>query len=178
MTRTIHHFTSAGYIAQSDVQKDGVHEWLNEIILETIKARPEAPHILDVGKLIFAYDAEAVVSGDQTRHVAEDTASRQVLQAFIPKALAEGELTYEKFREIAMSVQKETGKRGKDLFHPIRVALTGAVSGPELEKLIPIFEQGAKLGLARPVRSSAERLREFVQAAGMGIGSQGPGIED
>jgi glutamyl-tRNA synthetase/nondiscriminating glutamyl-tRNA synthetase len=64
-------------------------------------------------------------------------------------------------------VQRETGKKGKDLFHPIRVALTGAVSGPELEKLIPIFEEGAKLSLplARRVKSVAERLREFAEAA-------------
>jgi hypothetical protein len=42
--------------------------------------------------------------------------------------------------------------------------LTGAVSGPELEKLIPIFEEGAKLSLVRPVRSVAQRLREFAEA--------------
>ncbi|PYV28310.1 MAG: glutamate--tRNA ligase [Acidobacteria bacterium] len=165
VTRTVHHFASAGYIAQSDLQRDGISEWLNKIILQTIKARPEAPHILDVGRLIFAYDAEAVVCSEETRHVAEDAGSRQVLMAFIPKALAEGEMTYEKFREIAKSVQKETGRKGKDLFHPIRVALTGAVSGPELEKLIPIFEEGAKLRLAGPVKSCAERLREFAEAA-------------
>jgi hypothetical protein len=45
------------------------------------------------------------------------------------------------------------------------VALTGAVSGPELEKLIPIFEEGAKLPLARPVKRVAQRLREFAAAA-------------
>jgi glutamyl/glutaminyl-tRNA synthetase len=62
-------------------------------------------------------------------------------------------------------VQKETGNKGKELFHPIRIALTSAVSGPELEKLIPIFEAGSKLPLARHVKSVAERLREFAVAA-------------
>ena len=99
--------------------------------------------------------------------MAQDTASREVLAAFIPKVLAEGSLTYERFREIAKSVQKETGKKGKDLFHPIRVAVTGAVSGPELEKLIPIFEEGAKLTLAHPVKSTSQRLQEFAEAAGL-----------
>ncbi|HEV2495672.1 MAG TPA: glutamate--tRNA ligase [Terriglobia bacterium] len=118
--------------------------------------------------IVFDYDAARAVSGEETRHVVEDAGSREVLQAFIPKVLALAEpLTYEKFREIAKSVQKETGKKGKDLFHPIRVALTGAVSGPELEKLIPIFEEGSKLGLARPVKSCAERLREFAKAVGI-----------
>jgi nondiscriminating glutamyl-tRNA synthetase len=137
-------------------------------ISETIVAGSARTDLGELRKLIdivFGYSAEATVSGEETRHVVEDPACRQVLTAFIPKALAAGELTYEKFREITKSLQKETGKKGKDLFHPIRVALTGAVSGPELEKLIPIFEEGAKLGLARPVKSCAQRLREFAEAA-------------
>ncbi len=117
------------------------------------------------GQLVFEYDAAAVVSGADTHHVVEETGAREVLRAFVPKVLAESNLTYERFREIAKAVQKETGKKGKDLFHPIRVAVTGAVSGPELEKLLPIFEAGAKLPLARHVKSVAERLREFAAAA-------------
>ena len=53
-------------------------------------------------------------------------AAVEVLKAFIPKVLAESTLTYERFREITKAVQKETGKKGKDLFHPIRMAVTGA----------------------------------------------------
>jgi nondiscriminating glutamyl-tRNA synthetase len=115
--------------------------------------------------LIFEYDAVRIVSGGETRDAAEDLGAREVLHAFIPKILAERELNYERFRAIAKEVQKETGKKGKDLLHPIRVAVTGAVSGPELEKLIPIFEEGAKLPLTKHVKSTAERLREFAQAA-------------
>jgi hypothetical protein len=56
-------------------------------------------------------------------------------------------------------------RKGRDLFHPIHVAITSAVSGPELEKLIPIFEAGPKLPLARHVKSVAERLGELAEAA-------------
>jgi len=83
----------------------------------------------------------------------------------VGELLALEEITYGRFREVARVVEKETGKKGKDLFHPIRVALTGAASGPELEKLIPIFEEGSKLPLARHVKSCQERLREFAAAA-------------
>jgi hypothetical protein len=47
------------------------------------------------------------------------------------------------------------------------VALTGAVSGPELEKLIPIFEAGSKLPLPRHVKSVAERLTVFASGASL-----------
>ena len=88
-----------------------------------------------------------------------------MLNAFIPKVLAQSELSYERFRAVTKEVQSESGKKGRDLLHPIRVAITGAISGPELEKLIPIFEAGSKLPLARHVKSVAERLREFAEAA-------------
>ena len=155
----------AGYVSgPADVP---VLAWLERVLDATLKNLDQVDQLPAGARLIFEYDAASVVNGDETRHVVEDLGAREVLKAFIPKAIEAGELTYECFREIAKSVQKETGKKGKDLFHPIRVALTGAVSGPELEKLIPIFEQGSKLPLARHVKSVAERLREFAAAAGL-----------
>jgi glutamyl-tRNA synthetase/nondiscriminating glutamyl-tRNA synthetase len=118
-----------------------------------------------MGKLIFAYSASAVVSGEELSGVAKDPVSRQILESFISKVLAERELKVERFQEIMKSIEKETGKKGRELFHPVRVALTGAESGPELKKLIPIFEKGAQFSFVRPVKSCAERLREFAAAA-------------
>jgi nondiscriminating glutamyl-tRNA synthetase len=138
--------------------------WLVHVLDAVLKNLDQLSQLPAAVQPIFEYDASKVLAGEETRHVAEDAGAREVLKAFIPKILAEKELTYERFRALAKEVQKETGKKGKDLFHPIRVAVTGAVSGPELEKLIPIFEEGAKLPLARHVKSTAERLREFAAA--------------
>jgi nondiscriminating glutamyl-tRNA synthetase len=141
--------------------------WLERVLDAALKNLDMLSQLPAAVRLIFEYDAASVARGEETRHVVEDVAPREVLKAFIPKVLEVQDLTYERFREIAKAVQKETAKKGKDLFHPIRVALTGAVSGPELEKLIPIFEEGAKLPLARHVKSVSERLREFAAAAGL-----------
>jgi glutamyl-tRNA synthetase/nondiscriminating glutamyl-tRNA synthetase len=121
-----------------------------------LRQLPGAAHI------IFEYDATKAA---QELDLSATPSARAVLNAFIPKVLAQSELSYERFRAVTKEVQKETGKKGRDLFHPIRVAITGAVSGPELEKLIPIFEEGSKLQLRRHVKSVAERLREFAEAA-------------
>lgn len=37
------------------------------------------------------------------------------------------------------AVKNETGKKGRDLFHPLRVALTGKEEGPELKMLLPVL---------------------------------------
>jgi glutamyl-tRNA synthetase/nondiscriminating glutamyl-tRNA synthetase len=160
---SVPYLVTAGYLREPvDAQ---VLAWLERVLDAVLKNLDHLNQLAAKARLVFHYDAAAAVSGAETRHVAEDTSAREVLKIFIPKVLAETHLSYERFREISKSVQKETGKKGKDLFHPLRVALTGAVSGPELEKLIPIFEEGSKLALAHHVKSVAERLREFAAAA-------------
>jgi glutamyl-tRNA synthetase/nondiscriminating glutamyl-tRNA synthetase len=42
-------------------------------------------------------------------------------------------------------VRQTTGLKGRDLFHPIRDALTGAPSGPELDLIVPAIERAAAL---------------------------------
>jgi nondiscriminating glutamyl-tRNA synthetase len=155
----------AGYLAGPC--DEPTFAWLERVLDATLKNLDMLSQLPAAVGLIFDYDAASVASGEETRHVVQDAVAHEVLQAFVPKVLEVRELSYERFREIAKAVQKETGKKGKELFHPIRVALTGAVSGPELEKLIPIFEEGSKLPLARHVKSVSERLREFAAAAGI-----------
>ena len=58
-------------------------------------------------------------------------------------------------------VKAKTGAKGKDLFHPVRIALTGSHSGPEFDKLIPILEEGSQLDLPQHVMSVRERLAAF-----------------
>ena len=54
-------------------------------------------------------------------------------------------------------IKASTGVKGKDLFHPIRIALTGAHSGPEFDKLIPLIEEGALLNLGITQRAGSCR---------------------
>ena len=36
-------------------------------------------------------------------------------------------------------IQTLSGRKGKDLFQPLRYALTGSYSGPDMNKLLPIM---------------------------------------
>jgi glutamyl-tRNA synthetase len=44
-------------------------------------------------------------------------------------------------------VQTATGRKGRPLFHPLRLALTGREDGPELKTLLPLI--GRARALAR-----------------------------
>ena len=43
------------------------------------------------------------------------------------------------FIEIVTKIQKETGIKGKNLFMPLRAALTGRAHGPEIYFLLPVI---------------------------------------
>jgi len=85
---------------------------------------------------------------------------QRVIGAFTARAMAEpGPITGERFKALMNEVKAETGAKGKELFHPVRILLTGAHSGPEFEKIIPLFEDGSALRLG--VKSVAERAAAF-----------------
>ena len=61
-------------------------------------------------------------------------------------------------------VKAETGAKGKELFHPIRLMITGSHSGPDFDKVIPIIEEGSHLDLPKHVLSVRERVEAFAKA--------------
>ncbi len=61
---------------------------------------------------------------------------------FIATALAllpEGEFTRETWKTWTNAVKKETGRKGRGLFMPLRKALTGLPHGPELDVMLPLI---------------------------------------
>jgi glutamyl-tRNA synthetase len=66
---------------------------------------------------------------DELRHSIEET----------------GEITPETYREIAHKVGSRLNVKGKKLYQPIRVAVTGRTTGPELEKVFPVLGRDSLL---------------------------------
>jgi glutamyl/glutaminyl-tRNA synthetase len=71
-----------------------------------------------------------------------------------------GQVTAGEFKAWLNDIKAATGVKGKDLYHPIRIALTGSPSGPDFDKVIPLIEEGAGLGLAIP--TVHDRILQFV----------------
>jgi hypothetical protein len=64
-------------------------------------------------------------------------------------------------------VKVRTEQKGKALFHPIRLVLTGRPEGPELDLAVPAIDRGAELPASagiRAVKGNRERAAEFVRA--------------
>jgi len=91
-----------------------------------------------------------------------------VLAGFISASNA-GELrTEDGYRAAAKRISANTGAKGRELFHPLRVAISGRDSGPELARMIPIIEEGAMQGAQLIVDNIATRLQRVVRDVGNG----------
>lgn len=65
--------------------------------------------------------------------------SRKAFQAIVAKLDELKEVTPDDFKQITKDVANETGVKGKNLFKPLRIALTGSESGPELPLLVNVY---------------------------------------
>jgi glutamyl-tRNA synthetase len=76
--------------------------------------------------------------------------------AFVSKAaelLPQEPWTVDTWRAWTDAVKQSTGKKGKDLFMPLRLALTGVEHGPELKVLLPLIGRDRALRRLRGERA-------------------------
>jgi nondiscriminating glutamyl-tRNA synthetase len=147
----------------------GFREWFLKVIELLAPSVDRLEQFPDRTGLIFRYDAKAALGSPDNAEVLGWKNTEAVITRFTVKIMEDesakaGQLTPECFKQFVNEVKAETGAKGKELFHPIRLIITGSHSGPEFDKLIPILEEGSRLDLPRHVLSVRERVEAFGQA--------------
>ena len=94
---------------------------------------------------LFDYDADRALAGPGAREEMLSDGARAVCGALAEVLAGAPRLDRERFRTAANEVKARTGQKGKALFHPIRVVLTGRSEGPELDLAVPAIDRGAEL---------------------------------
>lgn len=85
------------------------------------------------------YEKQVIIKNDQAQAVLAGEQVPQVLQAMKQKITTAGQLDEDIIKKMLKQLTKELGFGGKKIFMPLRVALTGRTSGPELYQIIPIL---------------------------------------
>lgn len=81
------------------------------------------------------YEAAPELTEEMQGVLSQDT-SKTVLEAYRAKLENAPEDTAEYYKAAIKEVQKETGIKGKDLYMPLRIALIGAMHGPDIGGLV------------------------------------------
>ena len=111
--------------------------------------------------LVFQYDAREIISRGDSPVVLSRYAARDVLRHVARMLLEGAPLTSERFKEIVTALKEGMDLRGRELFHPIRLALAGRAGEGELDRVILLLEEAAALPFAVPVKSARARILEF-----------------
>jgi glutamyl-tRNA synthetase/nondiscriminating glutamyl-tRNA synthetase len=146
-----------------------IESWLARVVELVAPSVDRLDQLPERAALNFTYDAKAAMVAPDNAEVLAWPNTDAVLTRFTVKILEDesakaGKLTPECFKLLVNEVKAETGAKGKELFHPIRIVITGSHSGPEFDKLIPILEDGSRLKLPKHVLSVRERVEDFGRA--------------
>jgi nondiscriminating glutamyl-tRNA synthetase len=109
--------------------------------VDTLADIPARLHVL------FAFDVRtAGASRERVMALANEAGAGAVIAALRDELAAAPRIAdRDAFRAIVDRVKAKSGQKGKALFHPIRVALTGEDAGPELDLAVPAMDRGAEL---------------------------------
>jgi nondiscriminating glutamyl-tRNA synthetase len=127
----------AGYANYSDGDSARVHS-----IIGTIQDNLEK--LSDVTEQAQIFFQRASLD-DEARRVLEDENAKIVIASFRGKLAVIEKVDQETLKSLLNQVKKETGIKGKGLFMPVRVALTGQVHGPDLAAVFEILGKDESL---------------------------------
>jgi nondiscriminating glutamyl-tRNA synthetase len=128
------------------------------------------PHATDRGalaellSLVFHYDAAELMGNIETHVTMSRYAARDVLRQLAWLTLDGGAFTSERFKEIVTALKEKLETRGRELFHPLRLALAGRVGEGELDRVILLVDEAAAIGFAVKLKTVRERALEFCAA--------------
>lgn len=113
--------------------------YLNRVIDTVRDGVSRLSEIPEQAGVFFHFDPEAALREPRIAEALQGPIAIQVLEALRETLLKRESINAQEYPELIKALEKRTGLKGKALLKPIRAALTGKVSGPELRRSIPIL---------------------------------------
>jgi glutamyl-tRNA synthetase/nondiscriminating glutamyl-tRNA synthetase len=163
-------FASAGLLPPRNggwqVMPPVVEAWFGKMLVMLMPAVNQLDELPVKAEFVFRFNPAAARANAENKVILAAESAQKVLAAFSARAVSiSGPVMPEQFKAWMNEIKIETGAKGKDLFHPVRIALTGAHSGPEFDKVIPILEEGSRLELPVHVLGVRERIEQFMSTS-------------
>jgi nondiscriminating glutamyl-tRNA synthetase len=161
---SLRYFIARGYVTR---RTDEAMEFVTAVLPMAVGSVDRLEEIADRLKFLFDFDPMASLARPDVAEVIHAAGAREVIAALAEELQNAGRLDRDAFRAAANRVKQRTSQKGRALFHPIRVALTGEAGGPELDLAVPAIDRGAELprsaGVAL-VMGCRERAEAFARA--------------
>jgi glutamyl-tRNA synthetase/nondiscriminating glutamyl-tRNA synthetase len=160
----LRYFVQRGFVTQ---RTEAAAEFIASLLPMAVGSVDRLEEVPDRLHFLFEFDPARSLAKPDVAAVLHEPRARDVIATLSEELREAGRLDREAFRAAATRVKQRTGQKGRTLFHPIRVALTGEAGGPELDLAVPAIDRGAELpastGVARVV-GCRERADAFATA--------------
>lgn len=131
----IPYLEKAGYIITPLSQQK--YEWV-KMVVDAVREYLACLSEI-TGHVAFFFADMIEVEENEAKEVLVGEQVPAVLAALCEKVAGGGELTHSDVKSVLKEVSKETGAKGKQVFMPVRVALTGSTHGPALDQVMVIL---------------------------------------
>jgi nondiscriminating glutamyl-tRNA synthetase len=161
---SMRYFLERGYVTR---RTDQAADFIASLLPMAVGSVDRLEEIPDRLRFLFEFDAAAALAKPEAAAVLHEPGAKDVILALAEELRDAGRLDRDTFRAAAARVKTRTGQKGRALFHPIRVALTGEGGGPELDLAVPAIDRGAELPASAGVAKIAgcrERAEMFAEA--------------
>jgi len=128
------HLVKSGLVSEN--MTDEERQWVYKLVELYQEQMSFGAEIVELSGLFFK---EELVYDEEAKEILADDTVPEVLSAFLGEVNNLPEFTDTEIKASIKRVQKETGHKGKKLFMPIRVAVTGQAHGPDLPKAIALL---------------------------------------
>jgi hypothetical protein len=112
-------------------------------------------------ELVFRYEAREILDSTDAQIVLGRAGARTVIRELGREVLAGSAVDSDRLKEIFERLKERTGYRGRELFHPLRLALAGRAGEGELDRVILLLDDAARLPFGARVKGTHERMLEF-----------------
>ncbi|MDM5318522.1 glutamate--tRNA ligase [Bacillus altitudinis] len=131
---TLPHLQKAGKV--SEQLSDEENTWVRKLIALYHEQLSYGAEIVELTELFFK---EQIEYNQEAKEVLAEEQVPEVMVSFAGQLERLESFTPDEIKAAIKAVQKETGHKGKKLFMPIRVAVTGQTHGPELPQSIELL---------------------------------------
>jgi nondiscriminating glutamyl-tRNA synthetase len=136
------------FLVQAGYKTDAIDaKWFNQVI-ELVKT--ELTILAEIGSHISIFFDEKYEITEEARKILDNEKARKVIIAFNEYLKIAQDNLQELYPSAIKYAKEKTGAKGKELFMPIRAALTGKVHGPELDKVFAILGKDNTLNRLNP----------------------------
>ena len=157
------YFLAQGWLPATENTE--VDAWFQQMLALFLPAVDQLDQLPEKARFLFSFDPAAAMANEENAAVLATPSARKVLEEFTARiAVLAAPVTPETFKTVINEVKTAAGAKGKELFHPVRVALTGTHSGPEFDKVVPLMETGSRLPLPTPIFGVLRRAELFLAA--------------